>query len=403
MGVDQPDGVNAGRLRPARTLVLIRVAFWLGAALTLLWAPLVGDQIPPFRAYDARTDLVFDTFAHWDAQWFLHIARFGYDSRRSTSFFPLYPLLVHALAWVTRSEVVAGVLISVVSAGAAAVALARIARPLLGTDGARDTVLLVALYPLAFVFTAPQSDGLFLAFVTWSFLLAQRGKAVRAGVIGALAVATRLIGLALIPALLVLLWPRGRSVRALARPAPVLLVPLGLVAYMVYLHSHVGDALAFQHAQRVFWLRETPSTGPIGGLWEAILRGYQGIAEILRHLPRGGGGPAGYPWRDHIAAWNAIHLALLIASLWLTWVAWKRLGLAFGLYSLATIALVLLSPPRYFPLACFPRYLLGDFPIFIALAALLQGRPRTREVILCGFAAVGAVAAVAYTRGVWVG
>jgi len=401
--VDQPDGLSSGRLRPARTLILIRVAFWAGAAMALLWAPLRGAQVPPFRAYEARTDLLFGTFAHWDAQWFLHIAANGYDSRQSTSFFPLYPLLVHAVGWVTRSDVVAGVLISLVAAGAAAVALVRIARPLLGTDGARDVVLLVALYPLALVFTAPQSDALFLALAAWSFLLAQRGKGLGSGVLGALAVATRLIGLALVPALLVLLWPRGRSVRALARPAPVLLLPLALVAYMVYLHSHVGDALAFQHAQQVFWLRETPSTGPIGGFWEALVRGYQGAAELLRHLPRGGGGPGGYPWRDHIAAWNVLHLTLLLASLWLTWVAWKRLGLAFGLYSLATIALVLLSPPRYFPLASFPRYLLGDFPVFIALAALVRDRPRAREVVLCAFAAAGAIAAVAYSRGVWVG
>jgi mannosyltransferase PIG-V len=401
--VDQPGGLSPGRFRPARTLLSIRLAFWVGTALTLLWVPLVGAQIPPFRAYEARTDLVFDTFAHWDAQWFLHIAEHGYDSRQATSFFPLYPALVHAVAWVTRSAVVAGVLISVAAAGAAAVALVRIARPFLGSAGAADALLLVALYPLAFVFTAPQSDALFLALAAWSFLLAQRRSAVGAGFMGALAVATRLIGLALLPALLVLLWPRERNPRALFRLAPLLLLPAALGAYMLYLHSHVGDALAFQHAQQVFWLRETPTLGPIGGLWESVVRGYQGAAELVRHLPRGGGAPTGYPERDHLAAWNSIHLGLLLAALWLTWVAWKRLGVAFGLYSLTTIALVLLSPPKYFPLASFPRYLLGDFPIFLALASLVRDRPRARDALLWGFAAVGGVAAVAYSRGVWVG
>jgi len=401
--VDQPDVLSPGRWRPARTLLWIRVAIWVGTALTLLWAPLRGAQIPPFRAYDARTDLLFDTFAHWDAQWFLHIAEHGYDSKQATSFFPLYPLLVHAVAWVARSAVVAGVLISLVAAAAAAVALVRIARPLLGPAGAVDALLLVALYPLAFVFTAPQSDALFLALVAWSFLLAQRGSPLRAGILGALAVATRLIGLALVPALLVLLWPRRRSLLGLLRPAPILLLPLGLGAYMLYLHVHVRDAFAFQHAQQVFWLRRTPTLGPLGGLWESILRGYQGAAEILRHLPRTGGAPAGYPQRDHLAAWNSIHLALLLAALALTWVAWKRFGPAFGLYSVTTIALVLLSPPKYFPLASFPRYLLGDFPVFLALAALVQGRPRARDALLWSFAAVGGVAAVAYSRGVWVG
>ena len=94
---------------------------------------------------------------------------------------------------------------------------------------------------------------------------------------------------------------------------------------------------------------------------------------------------------------------MLLAALWLTWIAWRRLGPAFGLYSLATIALVLLSPPKYFPLASFPRYLLGDFPVFLALAGLVRDRPRAREAVLWTFAGVGAVAAVAFSRGVWVG
>ena len=262
--MDQPDGLRPVSPRPARTLVSIRVAIWVGTALTLLWAPLRGTQIPPFRAYDARTDLLFGTFAHWDAQWFLHIAEHGYDSRQATSFFPLYPLLVHGLAFVTRSAVVAGVLISLVAAAAAAVALVRIARPLLGPAGATDALLLVALYPLAFVFTAPQSDALFLALAAWSFVLALEGRPLKAGVLGGLAVATRLIGLALLPALLVLLWPRARTRRALLRPAPILLLPLALGLYALYLHVHVGDALAFQHAQQVFWLRRTPTLGPRG-------------------------------------------------------------------------------------------------------------------------------------------
>lgn len=401
--MDPGDGLRAERLRPFWTLLSIRVAFWLGAALTLLWTPLRGDLIPGFRAYDALTDLVFGTFAQWDAQWFVHIAEHGYDSKQSTSFFPLYPLLVHALAWVTRSTLVAGVLISLAAAGAAAVLLAEIARPLLGPLGARDSVLLVALYPLAFVFTAVQSDGLFLALSAAAFLAALRGRALAAGLAGALAVATRLVGIALLPALLLLLWPRARSARALARPLPLLLLPLALGLYMLYLHEHVGDALAFQHAQQIYWLRHTPTLGPIGGLWEALQSGWRGAAELARHLPREGGAPQGLPQRDQVGTWNALHLLLLLAAFALTWVAWRRLGAAFGLYSLATLAVILLSPPSYFPLASFPRYLLADFPVFLALAALVRDRPRARQIVLCGFAAVGAVAAVAYSRKVWVG
>ena len=391
--------LRSPRAEPAWTLVGIRVAYWVGAALALLWLPL-RHEIAPFRAYEARTDLLFNTFAQWDAQWFVHIADHGYDSDQATSFFPLYPLVVHGVSLVLRSTVVAGVLVSLVAAGVAAVLIVEIARPLLGPGGARDTLLLVALYPLAFVFTAVQSDALFLALSAGAFLAAQRGRAWVAGICGGLAVATRLVGLALLPALVVLLWRRGP-----ARLAPLLLVPDALAGYMLYLHEHTRnhDWLAFQHAQQLYWHRQTHALGPLGGLWEAIQGGRRGAAELVLHLPRGQAAPHGYLAREQVASWNAIHFLLLLAALVLTWVAWKRLGPAFGLYSLATLALVLLSPPAYFPLASFDRYLLADFPVFLALAALLRDHPRARQIVLFTFAAVGAVAAVGYSRKVWIG
>src|SRR5437667_197347 len=86
----------------------------------------------------------------------------------------------------------------------------------------------------------PVSDALFVAFAAWSFLAAQRGRPVAAGVLGALAVGTRVLGLALLPALLVLLWPR--NVRASVRLAPLLLLPAALAGYALYLRHRFGDA-----------------------------------------------------------------------------------------------------------------------------------------------------------------
>jgi len=395
--MDVVQRLRSRRAEPAWTLVGIRVAYWVGTALALLWLPLRAG-IPPFQAYEARTDLLFNTFAHWDAQWFVHIADHGYDSKQATSFFPLYPLVVHGVSEVLRSTTVAGVLVSLVAAGVAAVLIVEIARPLLGPGGARDTLLLVALYPLAFVFTAVQSDALFLALSAGAFLAAQRGRGWIAGICGGLAVATRLVGLALLPALFVLLWRRGTT-----RLAPLLLLPAALGGYMLYLHEHRGDWLSFQHAQQLWWKRHTGPLGPLSGLWEAFESGRRGATGVLLHLPSGQQAPTGYEGKWQVGTWNAIHLLLLLVAIALTWVAWKRLGPAFGLYSLATLALILLSPPPYFPLASFDRYLLVDFPVFLALASVLRDHPRARQIVLFTFAAVGAVAAVGYSRKVWIG
>jgi hypothetical protein len=382
--------------------VAIRFGYWLAVAVALLWAPLQGTAISPFRAYGSLSDLFFGAFAQWDSVWFIHIAEHGYDSKQVTAFFPLYPLSVRVVSHVVGSTVVAGTLISLISGGVGVAVVHRIARSRLSADAAWDTVLLMALYPLAFVFTAVYSDGLFLALSAGSFFAAQRRRSVAAGVLGGLAVATRLIGLALLPALIVLLWPRSRSLRELAKLVPLLCLPLALGLYALYLHVHLGDASAFVHAQGTFWNRHTPTLGPVGGLWNAVSSGYHGAVELARHLPRSSGSPQGFAHRDQWAAWNVIQLLLLFAALWLTVVAWRRLGVAFGLYSAATIAVFLSSPADFVPLVSSPRFLLSDFPLFLALASIGERRPRLRFGLMIAFAATGGMVALAFSRASWV-
>lgn len=395
------DVVRRPAARPFWLLVGIRAAYWAGAALGLLWAQgEVAGGSPAFRAYEPITDLLFGTFAQWDAGWYLSVAENGYSSRQSAAFFPLYPLVVRGVAEVVRSTVVAGVLVSLVAAGVAAVLLARLARPLLGERGARDSLLLLALYPVAFVFTSLYPEALFLALAAGSFLAAVQGRAWTAGVLAALAVAARPLGLALVPPLLLLLRPRDGSPRELLRPAPLLLVPVPLVLFAWHLERRLGDWDVFLDAQSEYWQRHTPTLGPLGGLWEAAESAYHGAAQLLLHLPRTGEGA--YDRFDQIAVWFVLHFLLLGAAAWLTWVAWRRLGAAYGLYSAALLVLALSSTSTSFPLQSLPRYLLADFPLFLALASLLESRPRARTAVLVTFGAVGAAAAVAFSRHHWV-
>jgi hypothetical protein len=352
-----------------RQLVGIRLAYVVGAMIALLWS-----QTRP--AFD---HLFFGVFAQWDAGWFLRISEHGYDTRQSAAFFPLYPLCVRALAFVLRSHLAAGFVISLTAAAGAAALLYRLSR-------SRDAVLLLALYPIAYVFTSVYSDALFLLLALAAFDAAVRGRSVAAGVLGGLAVATRLLGLALLPALVVLLWRRGPR-----RLAPLVLLPAALGGYMLYLHEHFGDAFAFSHAESGYWLRHTPALGPITGLWRAAHSAEQGLAQLVLHLPSSGR----YGKPEQWAVWNVTNFLLLVLAVWLTWVAWQRLGAAHGLYSLATLLVVLSSPAEVVPLVSLPRFLLADFPLFIVLVPY-------RRALLPAFAALGAVAAVAFSHGTWV-
>ena len=377
-----------------RRFLGIRIAFWIATAVTLIWSPIRNTaNMPPFHAWFGLGDRFFDTFAQWDSGWFLGIAEHGYRTKQDAAFFPFYALVVRGVAEVLRSYVVAGVLVSLVAGAVAVVVLRRLASPAL----ADDTVLFVALYPIAFVFTAAYSDGLFLALAVGSFLAAVQRRSLLAGVLGGLACATRLVGLALLPALLVLLWPRRR--RDVLGLIPLVLLPAAVGAYALYLDHRLGDAWAFLHVQNVYWHRHVHAAGPLSGLWLAVKFGYQGASELVQHLPRA---PAAIQHKDQWASWNVVQLLLLIAAAWLTWIAWRRLGAAYGLYSVATLLIILTSPADLVPLVSLPRFLLGDFPLFLALAASCANRPRLRRELLVVFAAVGAVAGVGFAHHVWV-
>ena len=184
----------------------------------------------------------------------------------------------------TGSTLVAGVLVSLAAGAVAAWALAQIARPLLGERGARDTVLYLALYPVGFVLTALYSEGLFLALAAGSFLAAMRGRPLLAGILGGFATGTRLIGLALLPALALLLW-RGRDPRSLARLAPLVLLPAAVGALRAL--PRLGDRRPLGVHERAGRLEpRRVALGPLDGLWDAVHAAGRGRATCSTCRPR---------------------------------------------------------------------------------------------------------------------
>lgn len=356
------------------SLAAIRLAYLLGAAASLLWVPVQHGG--------PGGSLLLRTFDRWDSLWFVRIASHGYSTKQAAAFFPVYPLLVRGVAFVLRNHVAAGMVVSLTAAAGCAWLLERIARRHLSADGARATVLLLALYPFAFVFTAVYSDAVFLFFVLAAVDAAERGAALLAGAAAAVAVDTRLLGLALLPALAVLLRPRVWS---------LVLAPAALGLWMLYLHVHYGDWLAYSHAEHAGWQRQTPSPH---AWWHELRTLESEVSNLLFHLPAPG--PHGYPAYVNLAAYGVVDLLCLLLALWLSWVAWKRIGAAYGLYSFATLAIVVAAPAADQPLVSLPRFLLADFPLFLALATY----PRARGVLYGLFAALGAAAAVGFAHGV---
>ncbi len=391
---------------PATTFVAIRAAFLLGTGLTLVWALPSSGAAAASGGYDALTDYLFGGFAQWDSNWYLSIAEDGYRSE-SAAFFPLFPGLVRVLGAVIGSNMVAGVTLSLAAAAVGAWALVEVARPLVGDAIARDSMLLLALYPTAFVFTSVYSEGLFLAFATTSFLAAQRGRPWLAGLLAGLAVATRLTGLALVPALVALLWPKTRT--QIPQLAPVILLPfMGLAFVALTFDVELGDSLAFVHAQQ-YWARDPSWLGPLSGIYEALAAvpdSLDGLTSLPAQISTPDD-PASVletlaVQNAQLGLWNLVDLLALVGAAALTVVAYRRLGLAFALFSAASLAIATSAPGGALPLHSMVRFVMVDFPVLIAGAALIAGRPQLRTGVLVTLGAVTAVAGVAFGRAVWV-
>jgi Mannosyltransferase (PIG-V) len=339
-------------------------------------------------------NLLLAPFARWDSWWYLTIAHQGYDHiLMRTAFFPLYPMVVAGVGLIVRSDLVAGVIVSVASFGVALVLLYRLASLELGsTSRARLAVMLTAFCPLAFFFSAVYSESLFLALSLGAVFEARMGRWATAGLLGALGAAERNSGVVLVVplALLFLYGPRADRPRGLPPPWPgggwrrllpryriepqiawIALVPVGLIAYLVYLALSLGDGLAPFHAQTL-WFHHF--AGPFGGVWDGAVAAWDGLRQLIHgsRVPAYFSAAGGDPFS--VAGTNLMLFAFLGLGVCAIIGTLRRLPIAYGAYVLAALALPLSDPVKPQPLASLPRYEIVLFPLFMWAAAWLEER-----------------------------
>ncbi len=341
-------------------------------------------------------DVLLAPLARWDAVWYLEIANAGYgDEPHRVAFFPLYPLLVRALGELVGGSpaalLIASYLVALAAFLAALVLLYRLAALELGRPLAGPTLLLLAVFPASLFFGAPYSESVFLLASVGAFYAARTGNWAWAGVAAAAAAATRSAGLLLLLPLAVLyLWgPRAHRPglgRHKLRPdaAWLLLGPLGLAAFPLYLQLATGDGLSFLDVQDA-WYRHF--AGPLGGVWDGLVAAFDGARQLLsgsrEHVYFGRAG--GDPYR--VATMNLMLFGFLVLALTACVGAFRRLPRAYGIYLAAALVLPLSFPVGPQPLMSLPRFMAVLFPIFMWLAIVCEERRITDRVV--GASALG--------------
>jgi hypothetical protein len=347
-----------------------RLVFMAAGALAAAYLPRAepaGDPLGPsgFLGY----------WAHWDGAWYAQIATEGYGERapESTAFFPLYPMLVRFGGGLLGGPALWGVLISLLCTTLALFFVYRVAEKLYDARAARAATLALAFFPTAFFLSAVYTEALFLMLTAGAVWAASvRRDLLLAGVFGALAAATRNVGvLLLIP--LLFEWLTHRREFGARGLLGLSLVPLGLAGYAFFLWRRFGEPLLFARQQEDYWEREL--TNPLttaGEAWRAAGEGVKYLLDPSTLFLDTSATPA-------LDASNALNLAFLAFFLVVAVAGLAVLPPGLSLYTFVIVLLPVLTPAPRFPLMSMPRFVLGAFPVFLVLGYLLS---RSRPVLV---------------------
>ena len=362
------------------------ISLWVGWRLALVVVAGIGMVILPFKPSFpyAETLLLphgsplFWSWANFDGVHYIGIAEKSYFAQFTQAFFPLYPLLIRALNQLVHNSILNGLIISNVSFLGSLWLLYKLARLDLSASAAKRTLIFLLVFPTSFFFASLYTESLFLLVTLASFYAARQRRWLLAGVLGALAAATRILGILLIPALLI---------EYLASPKRsrwgwwVLLLPAaGLLLYMYYLNVSFHDPLYFLHAQSAF------GAGRSG---DKIILLYQVFWRYLKMLTT-------VPITSLLYYTVTQEFMAALVFLCLSLLAFKFTRRSYAIFGI----LAYILPTLTGTFSSMPRYVLVLFPAFMILGKIKSQTIRYTLYAISFILLI--INVVLFTRGYWV-
>ena len=352
-----------------------------------------------------------------------------------TAAFPLFPLLIHlAVPLFNGNYTAAAVAVPQTLTFLVLVALFRLVRLDFSRTAAWFSTLSLLTFPTFYFLLAPYSETIFLLLVILVFHEARVGRRGLAGLLGGLATAARIVGAPLLLGTFCLdgayqLWRARRTSshrEAAERPSvspaegsasadgqeasagtrwgplssfrlwrerafapgsafilypPAILIPLGLVVYMLYQWWEFGSPLVFLrgHASSEWKV----GFDPLGPLRSLLLPVYSLLAR---------------DWTSDVFRTNLFNALFFYFGIVLTIYAFRKLRSTYAFYAL----LALIVPTLSGSLISMPRFLLIAFPVFVGMGVLLEAHPRLRWLLVLPGAA-GLAAAYLFFQTVFLG
>jgi len=344
---------------PVFRIVLIALALRVFSALLAFQANVVFPLAQPqvFSVFGDR-HAFWDTFARYDTGWYRGIAMDGYKfvegGRSNLAFFPVYPLAMRYAGWLLGGEMhhyyLGGTAVAWISFVVAMVLLFYLARMDLEEDAAYRAVAYCAVFPFAFFFGVAYSEATYLCLMLGTFLALRKKRWVVAGVVGAVAVVSRVNGIMAMPAFLWVAWRAAGGDRKALLPAlgTCTLASLGFLAWCAYVYALSGSP--FEWATSI----ERWGYHPGGSPWMVFVR-------LVDELT---GRPYEFLTTGAVAPYDTLNGLAALAFVLMLPRIWEEAGTGYGLFMLANLLLPL-SSGQFEGLG---RYCAVMFPAFIWLA-----------------------------------
>ncbi len=342
---------------------------WWGSTTIVALGAYAMGLVALWQAAYITHATVAATADKWDGAWYYEISRLGYVSALPRpggayaalrpAFFPGLPLVEHVTHAVVGGPPARSILLLGAIALVASCLLFRalVARMFDEAAAWRATILF-AFFPGGYVFIYGYSELLEIPLALLVLYAIRRRWYVLAGVATLAATGTRLLGVALVVALMiaavreVLAGPAG-SAQERRHVAAALASPLvgaaGLVGYMVFLKERTGRFLTFVTAERVGWRNTVDVAAP-----------YHALLAFFAH-------PLGPPWTT-VDGIGVIVVGVSIVYLAVGGRRWLRLE------ELAYAVLVLLAWLCTSNTGAWFRFVLAAFPLIALVGARLDGR-----------------------------
>ncbi len=413
------------RLALPLTLVVRGMLLLWGAWLLLALRPTLPPAFVAQFYYGSvpSDNPLIAQFQRWDVLRITAVAVSGYapDNGSATNF-PLLPLAIHWLSFITGDTLVAGLILSNVAAMAALALLYRLTRSLRDDATARRAAILLAFFPTAFFLFMPYTESLFLTLAVGAIFAARQRRWGWAGLLAGAAALTRILGVLLVLPLAVEAWEQRKAPTPSPSPVRGSLAPLGAFhgsnepvrksPFGGYIPSSCatarravaqdmgrrerGSILPFSRRRFREVLRAKGANSGQGTAIVAVLAAPLGLLTYMAYLYLTFGNPVLFLTSQSLTqfsrrfAWpgetitagvavlfssdtsrwanNLLDLIATLAFLLLLIPSWRRLPRSLGVYAASQLLLPLFTLTTVSPLYSMPRFVLPIFPAFIILA-----------------------------------